>query len=392
MKIRKIALYLFLLAITAFLYHRLTMELRFFNVTPEFELPQQVTIPYGLDSISARSCGTCHPEVYEEWKRSIHSQAWTDPYFQVDFKFDGSQQICLNCHTPLVDQQENLVTGFKDAAKFEPILEPNPNFDPALKDEGVTCVVCHIKDGVILGRYGIENDAHPVKADPAFSDGNSVCRKCHQVFTNRWDTYLKMPLCGTFFEVEASGKPVDCQQCHMEKVERSLIPGGPVRLGGKHLWLGGHDQANVAKAISGKIEETSTEETIKDGNREYTLFLTNTGAHHRLPTGTPDRHLEITFRLLDKTGKPLKEVKHILQRVILWRPFMVDLWDTRIPFNETAKYSFKFESDITPEPAVVEATVRYGLLRESRRLRIGYENSEPITYPILNLRSEVGGR
>ena len=392
MKKVKIAGYLFFLIITVFLIHRFTMEIRFFNVSPEFERPQAVTIPDGLNSISAESCGSCHEEVYKEWKTSIHSQAWTDPYFQVDYEFDGSQQICLNCHTPLVNQQENLVTGFRDSAKFEPILEPNPNFDPSLKNEGVTCAVCHIENNIILGRHGIKNEAHEVKIDPSFSDGNGVCRRCHQVFTNRWDTFLKMPLCGTFAEVEESGKPVDCQQCHMDKVERPLVPGGPVRSGGKHLWLGGHDQANVASAIAGKIEETSTKENIDNNKREYTLFLTNIGAHHRLPTGTPDRHLEITFRLLDKSGKPLKEIKHIIQRVILWRPFMVDLWDTRIPFKETVTYPFSYKSDDIPNAYEVEAIVRYGLLRESRRLRIGYKNSEPIIYEILRLKLKIEGR
>ena len=66
----------------------------------------------------------------------MHAKAWEDPYFQVDFAYDGSKQICLNCHTPLVNQQEDLVLGFNDADKFDPILKTNPDYDRALRDEG----------------------------------------------------------------------------------------------------------------------------------------------------------------------------------------------------------------------------------------------------------------
>lgn len=62
-----------------------------------------------------------------EWKTSIHANAWNDTYFQVDFQFDGSQQICLNCHTPLENQQENLVLGFIGGDKFDPILPKRKN-------------------------------------------------------------------------------------------------------------------------------------------------------------------------------------------------------------------------------------------------------------------------
>ena len=129
--------------------------------------------------------------------QSVHAQAWINPYYQIDYVFDGSQQICFNCHIPLENQQEDLVVGFRDKEMFKPILEPNPDFDQALQNEGVT-------------------------------------------FT-----------------------------------------------------------------------------------------LTNVGAAHFLPTGTPDRHLTLELRLLDGEGRMLKEKIHVMKRYILWRPFIVDLKDTR---------------------------------------------------------------
>lgn len=368
-----------LILITAFFYHRFTRPLTFFEVTKDFERPMEVAVPEGLSSLSAEECGLCHEEIYEEWKSSIMAQAWTEPYFQVDFVWDNSMQICKNCHTPLANQQEHLVLGFNDKAKLDPILEPNPDYDPDLQNEGVTCAVCHIKDGVIVGPFGAKTDAHPTRKDDRFTDGRSVCKKCHWIRGDRWDMFLKLPPCGNFAEIEETGKPINCVKCHMPRVTRVMATGGPVRTGGRHTWRGGHDKEMVKSAAKIELTEETDPSAAK---KRYTLSVTNVGAAHRLPTGTPDRHLEVSFKLYDSGGKLIREKIDFLERVILWRPFIVDLWDTRLKHNETRSYSFSFATDSSPKPALLVAEVRYGLLHESRRKRIGYENKEPIKYSI----------
>lgn len=359
--------------------HRFTREARFFEITEEFARPKSVKIPKGLSSISATECATCHQEIAEEWKTSIHAKAWTEPYFQVDFKYDGSQQICKNCHTPLENQQESLVMGFRDRAKYDPILAPNPNFDPELQNEGVTCAACHVdEDGVIVGPFDLKTDAHPTRQDSRFTDGGGVCAKCHMVKGNSWDMFLKLPPCGNFAEIEETTKKANCIKCHMPYVKRPIATGSAPRIGKRHLWRGGHDQDTVKKAL--KVE--LTEKDVKGAKRTFEISLTNIGAHHRVPTGTPDRHLEVSFRLFSAEGALIKKKIHILQRTILWRPFVVDLWDSRIKFYETKSYEFSFAVDSTPAPAKLEAEVKYGLLREERRRKIGYQNKEPITYSL----------
>jgi hypothetical protein len=106
------------------------------------------------------------------------------------------------------------------------------------------------------------------------------------------------------------------------------------------------------------------------------------GASHHLPTGTPDRHLTLELRLLDAQGVVLKEKTHTLKRYILWRPLIVDLWDTRLPYGVSREYDFQFSVQGDPRPAALDVTVRYHLLDEARRRRIGYQNIEPIAYPI----------
>ena len=71
----------------------------------EQAIPSQ-PVPAGLASLSATECGQCHQDIYQEWKRSIHAQAFADPQFQAEWAKDGQVFVCQNCHTPLQNQQE----------------------------------------------------------------------------------------------------------------------------------------------------------------------------------------------------------------------------------------------------------------------------------------------
>jgi hypothetical protein len=350
-----------------------------FVVSPAFERPVDTgAAPAVLGKLRAADCGACHPRQYRDWKTTVHSRAWTEPYFQADWAFDGRQQICRNCHTPLDRQQENRVLGFRDRAKWDPVLAPNPNFDAALQKEGVSCAGCHLRDGKILGPGKSANAPHPTEK---FSDPNEVCLRCHVVQGNRWDTFYKLPPCGTVAEIAATDGRLEgrsgeyavrdvaglgCVQCHMPE--------------GRHLWRGGHDPAMVRSALGATLSQSS--------GRSAQLVLENTGAAHFLPTGTPDRHLTVRLRALDAGGRVLAQTSATLQRTILWRPFIVDLWDNRLPRGAPRRYSL----ELPAETRVVEAQVRYHLLGEARRSRIGYRPEEPIDYPVFDQRLAIDPR
>ncbi len=374
--------YIFLLVFSiAFFAWRFLRPMNIFVVDKKFERPMHIKTPEGLDSVSAKECKNCHEEIYQEWSESMHAKAWTDPYYQIDYVFDGSQQICLNCHIPLENQQENLVLGFQDKEKFKPILKPNPDFDPELQLEGVTCLVCHIKDGKIVGPFGSTDAPHATIADPEITQGMKVCEKCHVAFGERWDTFYKIPPCGTVSEIIRSGQEIDCVGCHMPEVMRPIALGSEVRKGRKHYFRGGHHPEQVMKSLEVKFKK----EVIKD-NYKFIFELTNIGASHNLPTGTPDRHLTLELRLLDESGILIKEQIFKMKRYILWRPFIIDLIDTRLPYEQPKTFVFKFKKDINNPPSELEVIVRYHLLDEKRRKRIGYENKEPIAYPIYQKR------
>jgi hypothetical protein len=165
----------------------------------------------------------------------------------------------------------------------------------------------------------------------------------------------------------------------MPEVIRPLVEGLKARKGGKHFFRGGHHPETVRKSL--KVEYKKEPSDNKKTYR-YIFTLTNIGATHYLPTGIPDRHLTLELRLLNKEGKMTKEKIYTMKRYILWRPFIIDYKDTRLPFNEPRKFTFEFNADTKNQPSVLDVTVRYHLLDEKQRKKIGYENKEPISYPI----------
>lgn len=393
---KAIVITLAIVLIAGFLAWRFLRPLNIFVVSEAFERPiSTAIIPVPLKSLSAKECATCHRDFYDEWATTIHSQAWTDPYFQIDWKFDGSQQICKNCHIPLDRQQEHKVVGFRDKEKWDPILEPNPEFDPGLQHEGVTCNACHLREGKILGVFGDTQAPHPVKK---IANGNEICIRCHVVSGERWDTFFRFPPCGTVAEIQAgrgqkpgrSGETIvhdtaslGCVDCHMPLTKRPLAPGGKARSVRRHLWRGGHDPDMVKRALAIKFEQAPASSADQ---YHYRLTLTNIGAAHYVPTGTPDRHFVLSVRLLNKDGTIIQQREHIIKRTVMWRPFIVDLKDNRLPPGIAREHDFKFSRREAAEAEVVEAVVRYGLVEEKRRKQIGYENKEPLSYEVFRKR------
>ena len=380
--------------LVAFLAWRFVRPMNIFVVSEAFERPIDTTgASPVLGTLHAAECGTCHQDVYQEWKTTVHAGAWTDPYYRVDWEFDGRQQICDNCHIPLDRQQQSRVLGFRDRDKWEPILAPNPDFDPALQQEGVTCAGCHLRGSRILGPNGSQNAPHPVEK---FSDPNETCVRCHVVQGKRWDTFYRMPPCGTIAEIEvgrgrlqgSSGEyavrdvaELGCVQCHMPAAERPDAKAGGVRVVRRHTWRGGHDPGTVRSALTASLSHS----VGASGSGTAELVLTNTGAAHFLPTGTPDRHLTVQLQALDAGGRVVGETAATLVRTIMWRPFIVDLWDTRLSYSDPRRFAL----DLPAGTRTIQAQVHYHLLAESRRKRIGYEPATPISYLVFDERRNV---
>ena len=156
---------------------------------PEYLKPFPHTeVPNGLPDISAQTCGNCHQEIYQEWKISTHAHAYLD---DLQFMAEMSKKdpndptsdvtwMCLNCHTPLINQQENLIVGLENGLNHATKVN-NPYFDASLQKEAITCASCHVREGSIIGPYGNPDNLapHPVTKSEELTE-SAWCNQCHQ--------------------------------------------------------------------------------------------------------------------------------------------------------------------------------------------------------------------
>jgi len=345
------------------------------------------TVPVGLDSLSAEECGRCHQDIYEEWKTSIHAHAYKDPFFQAYWKKDDNIWVCLNCHTPLENQQPTLIQKIPNDRVEKAIQVENPRYDQAYQQEGVTCAACHVRDGVIYGPFDDSVAPHPTEFDPAFRT-TEMCYRCHNVVSGPFQFYNVGP-CGTYAEYEGEffmkEKGFTCQHCHMPEISRPAAKNGPIRQGRKHLWRGGHDPEMIKRAVA--IQVQADPSNPKPGDTvNLTLTLINAGAGHKIPTGDPDRHFTVEFFVKDATGAVIEEHTETMGRWILWQPVIFEIYDNRLLPLASRDYQFSYEIPPGREDLVVEARVRYHILTDGQhamlRENYGLRSEDPYRFQI----------
>jgi len=341
-------------------------------------------IPQGLTSLKAETCGTCHQEIYAEWRTTMHAAAYTDPFFQAYWRKDEYEWSCLTCHTPLENQLKQRIVKFNDNDFGQPQFAANNRFDAELQQEGITCAACHIRDGIIYGPYPAEqlNAPHPVAYDERFLS-EALCLDCHEVPAKPF-SFLRSGICGTGGEWESGPyikKGYKCQTCHMPEVTRPLVAGQKSRKNGRHLWRGGNSPEQVAKALT--ITAKRQEGTVR-------VDITNSGAGHNFPTGDPDREVFITAKLMNHEGTVLQTEELHIRRIIIWKPIMIELSDNRIKPLETRTLLFELPDRLNNQPLTVEVEGVYQILSERARNKLeshyGLKDYPPIRYSFVKKR------
>ncbi|MBL4846948.1 MAG: hypothetical protein JKY65_15620 [Planctomycetes bacterium] len=356
----------------------------FYASQPEMLRPRPYArVPAGLPDLRAETCGGCHTEIYAEWRVSTHARAWLDDaQFQAELhKNDGvsgrdAGWICVNCHTPLENQLEELVVGLEDGHLGRPRRIKNPNYDPLLQLEAITCAACHVgEDGVVLGPYGAANAAHAVRKAPELLT-STACTICHQA-----EAYFPDAEIGCAFNTagelaEGPYRGRTCQSCHMPEVWRPLVAGKPARVTRRH-WFGGslipkrpsdeaglvpvraHYPSGVALTWSGSLTGV-----VAGASTELTFSATNEHAGHAVPTGDPERYLLLRAEVRDAQGALLAEREERIGSVYQWKPLKV-LSDNRLRPRESRSYTIKFQAP--PKGEVV-------LLLRASKFRLSPEN------------------
>ena len=346
----------------------------FYGTLPAYQQPLATAkVPDGLGDISAQTCGACHQAIYQEWSISTHRRAWADdPQFMAELaKSRGAGKaggdvswMCVNCHTPLTNQIEQLVVGLRDGRLDQPIYAPNPSYDRDLQHEAITCAACHVRDGVIHGPRGDGRLApHPVaKSEELTSE--ALCTRCHQAQA----VFPEIDL-GCFFGTgeefatsPAAARGDTCQTCHMPTVTRKIAEpfDVPVRETRRH-WFGGSLIAKQPRfaaeleplqdvfgdAVELRLEEASpatrpAEHQVPGADRlgcaddaasciRLAVVVANENAGHHFPTGDPERHADIIAEAVAPDGTVIARTSMRIASKFQWWPTMERLWDNRIP-------------------------------------------------------------
>jgi hypothetical protein len=263
----------------------------------------------------AKDCGKCHVAVYDEWSKSDHANAFVNPHFRKatgDYAFEN----CMGCHAPS--------PGLIDKA---------PTARTAGREDGVTCVSCHLKGGKLAGPItptGVIKP-HPIEVDEKFYRSSIICGGCHEGTMQEWNS------------VKVDKKP--CQQCHMQPVKREVTQatGGISNIivaFEKEQMLRQHDFTVSRNCVPGEIITV----TAKREGPSLTIQITN-NLPHNLPTGDFGfRVLEIQAIAVDKlnheTVLAKQELMPELSSAIL--PHSTLTWNIEIP-HDSAKASIRLK-------------------------------------------------
>ena len=272
------------------------------------------------DFEAARKCRSCHPGIYEQWKQSMMSQAYTHHWDEIEY-FDlavrhseadpGLKEVvdgCNGCHTPL---------AYIGGKQFPP---PRPA-ENSMANESVSCEVCHliqssqtdpafnfsymIKPGMTkysLRKPSVESPAHKIVTSD-FYRTTEFCGTCHNEMSpfGVWVKSTQLE----WKEGPYSKEDVRCQDCHMPKGGPYLNalmtkPYDDARL---HLFHGGHDPGKVRGTIELRIEP-DIREAEPGENIVFRVALFNQKTGHKFPTGSvEDRITWLHVEATDAKGK-----------------------------------------------------------------------------------------
>ncbi len=309
----------------------------------EKNVPQQ-QIPEGLAAINAAYCGACHPDHYAEWKTSTHAHAWTDLQFQAELKKKTSPFMCINCHIPLQNQQEYIITGLLDGDIYQPVKKENKHFDKELQKEGITCAACHIRNNAIIGVNEISGAPHKVTRDRAFLS-EQLCISCHNAnamispqLTCSFETGDEWKA-GPYFQKK------NCINCHLETTNRANAYGSPVRNSHFHRFPGSGipktatQESQIFNGLTFHPGKIKSAYNVGD-SLHFGLIVRNELAGHKVPTGDPERFVLITFELKNNRGLIQDTLQERIGEKWEWYPKAKKISENNLMPGEERIYTF----------------------------------------------------
>ena len=226
---------------------------------------------------TAEYCGHCHQEAYHQWRQSVHSNAFRNPWYLknvnmlIDEKGVQFSRHCEGCHNPVALLSGDLSQGMPKKRPFE--------------QEGVTCSTCHSIQSAdttgtgswVMGTPAVLVDENGAPITGPVSDAEILahldrhskavmrplyktaefCGACHKAaITRELDDYKWLRAIGLYDEWQGASftkqSPLPfyrkdsvstCQTCHMKSEPLPAGSSDPGAKDGKlasHRWLGGN--------------------------------------------------------------------------------------------------------------------------------------------------------
>ncbi len=225
-------------------------------------------------------CEGCHAEVAEEWRSSLHAEAFTGREFSHAFRREPLP-FCRGCHAP----------------------EAGPRPDPEGEALGVACVTCHLVDDdvVLAGPRGPEAPAeeppHPLRREASFASP-AACGGCHEFEFP--DARAEPEFMQTTLAEHRRSTQADrsCAECHML----------PRADGGRsHAFPGSRDGAWMRSVVRVEASRAAPGEVV------LTLDLDRDAVGHALPTGDLFRRISVEAISTRRAIRPTV-VRRILAR------------------------------------------------------------------------------
>jgi len=322
-----------------------------------WDMPQATgEVHTGLENnMRPEACAQCHQEQFDAWRDSRHAHAYSAGMVgQFPGMGHANGNDCLVCHTPLAEQlyrddgdmQATLDTllanpeGFSRDADLDSKKAKLP-----LRHAGVTCAVCHVRQGQRFGppRRGasdaighLDGDAHGGFTATKDFEKSQLCASCHQ-FPQEAAINGK-PLENTLFEWQQSKfaqEGVQCQTCHM-----------PDR---KHAFKGIHDVDMVRNGLNFKLE--------KHG-RSAVFSIRSVHIGHAFPTYVTPK-IWVKAEAFDRQGNSIKHWQWEIVREVAYDDGWKEKRDTRLMPGEARFFiaddldetisSVRFYVDVVPD-------------------------------------------
>jgi hypothetical protein len=218
----------------------------------------------------ADECGQCHEAIAEQWARSRHHAAFTNPDFARSFAREPLD-FCRDCHAPALPRLA--------ASEAEHL--------------GVGCIDCHF-DGETLLASGASTQPsaapHALRRSPDFA--TQSCARCHE-FDFPAQSFRRGSMMQTTMREHRASAHSDraCADCHMRD--------------GDHEFASTREPETMRRAVS---------ITARREGDALVLTLTPVEVGHAFPTGDLFRRLELHAELVSPEGETLASTTRYLAR------------------------------------------------------------------------------